>query len=63
MTRKNLNKKLINKIKKYSPTQKLVEKDEIANLIKFLLSDQSGVLLGKNIIDSGITINAVYGKR
>ena len=64
MTRKNLNKKLINKIKSYSPTRKLVEKDEIANLIKFLLSDQSASITGQEIIiDSGITINAVYGKR
>ena len=52
------------KEKKYSPAQKLVEKDEIANLIKFLLSDQSASITGQEIIiDSGITTNAVYGKR
>ncbi len=63
MTRKNLNKKLINKIKKYSPAQKLVKKNEVANLIKFLLSDQSASITGQEIIiDSGITINAGYGK-
>ena len=64
MTRNNLDIKTINKIKNYSPKKKLVRKNEVANLINFLLSDESSGITGQEIIiDSGISVNGDYGKR
>jgi len=62
MTKKNLSKKQISNIIKMSPNKCLVEKKEIAEVIKFLIDGKIKNINGQEIIvDAGISINGSFG--
>lgn len=61
LTRKNLSQMKINKIIKKTPIKRLVKKIEIANTIKFLLSEESNGINGQHIVvDGGISCNGDF---
>ena len=62
MTNKNLSKNQISKIKKTSPNRSLVEKKEVAEILKFILDSKSKNLNGQEIVvDAGISIDGSFG--
>jgi NAD(P)-dependent dehydrogenase (short-subunit alcohol dehydrogenase family) len=62
MTINNLSKNQISRIKKISPNKSLVEKKEVAEVVKFLLNSKSMNLNGQEIIlDAGISIDGSFG--
>ena len=53
----NQNKKLVHNIKNQIPMKKLAEKEDLFNLILFLISKKSKFITGQNIlVDGGRTI-------
>jgi enoyl-[acyl-carrier-protein] reductase (NADH) len=62
MTNKNLSKNQISKIKKTSPNRSLVEKKEVAEILKFILDSKFKNLNGQEIVvDAGISIDGSFG--
>lgn len=63
LTRKNLSKNKLKKIKLFTPSRSLVKKNEIASVINFLLSKDSEGINGQElVVDGGISSNGGFGE-